>query len=230
MLNSTNLRKVSSRKRTAASTQSTLTPLSNANGSCWTWMRSSIPLSMTPLPCSSATTISGTRFYRGGRRPRPRIWLRPWPWPHSARRPSDWRWMTCRRALLPTWKSRSLRCRPSPSRPTSSVCNSSSNAIIRASSSKPFGRASARAQAISKSAAGDNLDSGILTVLDTHKTALGGVGVIIAAQLSRKIVARIGKGRLQAGRRPAGRTSAGPGRGHHHPAGRLDRGRRVDRL
>ena len=42
-------------------------------------------------------------------------------------------------------------------------------------------------------AAGDNLDSGILTVLDTHKAALGGVGVIIAAQLSRKIVVRIGK-------------------------------------
>jgi hypothetical protein len=41
--------------------------------------------------------------------------------------------------------------------------------------------------------AGDSLDNGILTVLDAHKAALGGVGVIIAAQLSRKLVVRIGK-------------------------------------
>jgi hypothetical protein len=42
-------------------------------------------------------------------------------------------------------------------------------------------------------AADDSLGDGILAVLDTHKAALGGVGVIIAAQLSRKLVARIGK-------------------------------------
>ncbi len=41
--------------------------------------------------------------------------------------------------------------------------------------------------------ASDTLDNGILTVLDAHKAALGGVGVIIAAQLSRKLVVRIGK-------------------------------------
>jgi len=39
----------------------------------------------------------------------------------------------------------------------------------------------------------DAFEPGILSVLDQHKTALGGVGVIIAAQVAKRIVVNIGK-------------------------------------
>jgi hypothetical protein len=46
------------------------------------------------------------------------------------------------------------------------------------------------------------LDSSILTVLGQHRTALGGIGVIIAAQIAKRIVATIGQ---QIAKRVAGR-------------------------
>jgi hypothetical protein len=52
--------------------------------------------------------------------------------------------------------------------------------------------------------ASDQLDDGIMAVLSTHKSALGGVGVIIAAQISRRLVQRIGK---VIARRAAGRVA-----------------------
>jgi hypothetical protein len=51
-------------------------------------------------------------------------------------------------------------------------------------------------------AASSELDTGILTVLDQHKTALGGIGVIIAAQIARRMVQSIGQ---QIAKRVAGR-------------------------
>jgi hypothetical protein len=39
----------------------------------------------------------------------------------------------------------------------------------------------------------DDAGSGILAVIDRHKTALGGVGVIIAAQIARRVVVKIGQ-------------------------------------
>lgn len=48
------------------------------------------------------------------------------------------------------------------------------------------------------------LDSGIFAVLDQHKTALGGIGVIVAAQIARRLVQNIGQ---QIARRVAGRIA-----------------------
>lgn len=42
-------------------------------------------------------------------------------------------------------------------------------------------------------AAGQGTESGILTVMDRHRAALGGVGVIIATQVARRVVSRLGE-------------------------------------
>lgn len=49
-----------------------------------------------------------------------------------------------------------------------------------------------------------DLDAGILTVLNQHRTALGGIGVIVAAQIARRIMANVGR---QIARRVAGRIA-----------------------
>jgi hypothetical protein len=59
----------------------------------------------------------------------------------------------------------------------------------------------AAAEAVDLSAAGE-VDNSILGVLNQHRTALGGVGVIIAAQIARRVVVNIGR---QIARRVAGR-------------------------
>ena len=46
------------------------------------------------------------------------------------------------------------------------------------------------------------VDAGILTVLNQHRTALGGVGVIVAAQIARRVMVNVGQ---QIARRVAGR-------------------------
>ena len=51
---------------------------------------------------------------------------------------------------------------------------------------------------------GNELDQGILAVLDQHRPALGGLGVIIAAQISKKLVQRLGR---SLARRVAGRVT-----------------------
>ncbi len=51
---------------------------------------------------------------------------------------------------------------------------------------------------------GQGLDAGIMTVLEQHKPAIGGIGVIIAAQISRKVLLRMGR---SVSRRLAGRVA-----------------------
>lgn len=50
----------------------------------------------------------------------------------------------------------------------------------------------------------DELDGGLATVIDLHKSALGGVGVIIAAQVTKRVVQRMGR---TISRRVAGRLA-----------------------
>ncbi|RIK44353.1 MAG: hypothetical protein DCC55_02615 [Chloroflexi bacterium] len=50
----------------------------------------------------------------------------------------------------------------------------------------------------------NELDTSILTVLNQHRTALGGVGVIVAAQIARRVMANLGR---QIARRVAGRIA-----------------------
>ena len=53
-------------------------------------------------------------------------------------------------------------------------------------------------------AASQGLDAGILTVMDRHRAAVGGVGVIIATQVARRVVSRLGE---TVARRVAGRVA-----------------------
>jgi hypothetical protein len=61
----------------------------------------------------------------------------------------------------------------------------------------------AAAQAVDMGGSNE-LDTSILTVLNQHRTALGGVGVIVAAQIARRIMANLGR---QIARRVAGRIA-----------------------
>jgi hypothetical protein len=72
------------------------------------------------------------------------------------------------------------------------------------------------------------VDSSILTVLNQHRPLLGGVGVIVAAQIARRVVVNIGR---QIARRVAGRiTGRVLGRDQRNSPSRLVGGHWLSRL